>query len=240
MRIWATRALTVSALVAMAVGIAVTPALAHVTVNPSEAEPGAFTVLSFRVPTERDNASTVEFAVSFPSDQPLRSVFVRPHPGWSYEVTRAPLPTPVESGEGQITEAVSVITWRAAPDAEIKPGEYDEFAVSVGPLPEVDQLVFPAVQTYSNAEVVRWIEQPADGGEEPEFPAPVLRLGTEGSTVDTAPASPVAVDGDPEESSASTDSAARLLASIALVVGVVAGLLAGPALIRGRGRSAAN
>ena len=35
-------------------------------------------------------------------------------------------------------------------------------------------MVFKALQTYSDGNVVRWIEEPVDGGEEPEHPAPVL------------------------------------------------------------------
>jgi periplasmic copper chaperone A len=49
--------------------------------------------------------------------------------------------------------------------------------VSVGPLPsDVDSLVFKALQTYDNGEVVRWIEEETPGGAEPERPAPVLKL----------------------------------------------------------------
>lgn len=217
-----------------------TPAIAHVTVNPREAEPGGFTVLTFRVPNEREDANTVELAVAFPTDQPLRSVSVRPHPGWTYEVTREPLATPIETDDGQITEAVSVIEWRAAnADAEIKPGEYDEFSVSVGPLPEVDQLVFPTIQTYSSGEVVRWIEQPGDGGEELDFPAPVLSLTAPAPAADPQAGS-VAVNSEPSDDAATSDGTARLLAIVALVVGLLAGLLAGLALRRGGSGRAAH
>ncbi|NED89124.1 DUF1775 domain-containing protein, partial [Streptomyces sp. SID11233] len=51
------------------------------------------------------------------------------------------------------------------------------FPLSLGPLPEdADQLVFKALQTYSNKEVVRWIEEPKSDGSEPDDPAPVLVL----------------------------------------------------------------
>jgi uncharacterized protein YcnI len=65
-----------------------------------------------------------------------------------------------------ITEAVSKVTWtsRSAENA-IGPGEYDEFSVSVGFLPEDEQMVFKAVQTYDSGEVVRWIEEAAEGTE---------------------------------------------------------------------------
>jgi hypothetical protein len=47
-----------------------------------------------------------------------------------------------------------------------------------GPLPKnVNQLEFKASQTYSDGEVVQWIEPTVKGGAEPEHPAPVLKLG---------------------------------------------------------------
>ncbi|MGH9036128.1 MAG: DUF1775 domain-containing protein, partial [Acidimicrobiia bacterium] len=49
--------------------------------------------------------------------------------------------------------------------------------ISGGPLPDdVDQMTFKAVQTYASGEIVRWIEEATAGGEEPDFPAPVLHL----------------------------------------------------------------
>ena len=50
-----------------------------------------------------------------------------------------------------------------------------EFDISAGPLPEVDQIVFKALQTYSDGDVVRWIDEPT-AGVDLEHPAPVLKL----------------------------------------------------------------
>jgi uncharacterized protein YcnI len=148
------------------------PASAHVTVNPRSAEQGGYAKFSFRVPTERD-VPTTKLEVAFPTDHPLASVSVRPTPGWQAAVTRAKLATPIKSGDGDITEAVSKITWTGG---SIKPGEFQEFDVSMGPLPEADSLVFKALQTYADGQVVRWIESAEQGQAEPEHPAPVLTL----------------------------------------------------------------
>jgi uncharacterized protein YcnI len=156
--------------------LAAGPAVAHVTVNPDEAEQGGFTKLAFSTPNERDNASTVKLEVILPTDHPLAFVSVQPHPGWSYTVQRRTLAEPIEVFGSQVTEVVSSVTFSAdSPATSIGPGEFDEFNLSVGPLPEVDQIVFKAIQTYSSAEVVRWVEQ-AVGHAEPEHPAPVLHL----------------------------------------------------------------
>ena len=76
----------------------------------------------------------------------------------------------------EITEAVSKITWTAAgADTSIKAGQFQEFEVSAGPLPEVDQIIFKTLQTYSDGNIVRWIDEPTNG-QQLEHPAPVLKL----------------------------------------------------------------
>jgi len=165
------------------VGVMQAVAFAHVTVSPETATQGGYAALTFRVPNERDDASTTEIEVQLPTDSPLASVSVKPHPGWSYEITKAKLATPIEVHGAQISEVIGKITWTAADSkSAIKPGEYDEFSVSAGPLPETDRLVFKTLQHYSDGEVVRWIQEPASGADEPERPAPMLRLVPKGDT----------------------------------------------------------
>ncbi|MGN6753674.1 MAG: YcnI family copper-binding membrane protein [Intrasporangium sp.] len=151
-------------------------AQAHVTVQPGTAQQGGYGALSFRAPTEKDDASTVKVVVQFPLDTPLASVSVKPHPGWSYSVTKAALATPVTAHGQSITEAVQQVEWTAdRPEAGVKPGEFDEFTVSAGPFPETDQMVFKVLQYYSDGDVVRWIQEPAEGASL-DRPAPVLKL----------------------------------------------------------------
>lgn len=150
------------------------PASAHVTVNSASAAKGGFAKLAFRVPTESETASTTKVEVTFPAGQPLAFVSVRPNGAWVPTVEKAKLATPIKTEGGEVTEAVSKITWTGG---SIKPGEFDEFEVSAGPLPTtVDELVFKAVQTYSDGSVVRWIDEETPGGAEPEHPAPTLHL----------------------------------------------------------------
>ena len=145
-------------------------ASAHVTVNAPGATQGGFAKLTFRVPTEKD-VPTTKLEIAFPADSPLAFASVKPHAGWTYKVVKAKLATPIKSDDGDVTEAVSTITW-TADNGGIKPGEFDEFEVSAGPLPEKDTMTFKALQTYSDGSVVRWIEAGADS----EHPAPVLTL----------------------------------------------------------------
>ena len=165
-------------LVSLAAGAALvlpaTSAFAHVTVNPREAVQGRYAKLAFRVPNERDNAGTTKLEVNLPAEYPFASVSVRPQPGWTYTVEKIKLATPVKVHDNEISEAATKITWTGG---VIKPNEFNEFEVSVGPLPsDVDSVSFKALQTYDNGEVVRWIEEETPGGAEPERPAPVLKL----------------------------------------------------------------
>jgi periplasmic copper chaperone A len=231
--------LSVIALVAVGITGVAAPALAHVTVNPREAEKGGFSELVFRAPNERDNADTTKVQVFFPADHPIAFVSVRPTAGWQTQVARKKLAKPIESDDGKVTEAVSSITWTG----HLNPGEYQDFGVSVGPLPDdTDQLVFKALQTYSNGEVVRWIQLPS-GSEEPEHPAPILTLTdpASGDAADPAPTtSAVDVTATPVAQTAqvtgesNADGTARGLGAAGLALGVVAVLVA---ILLGRRRT---
>jgi uncharacterized protein YcnI len=150
------------------------PAFAHVTVAAPGAAPGGYAVATFRVPTESDTASTTKLVVQVP---PMASVSVQPVPGWTAVTKVSKLATPLQSDDGAVTSAVSQITWTAAPGSGIKPGQFQQFPVSVGPLPKSSSVSFPTIQYYSDGTVVRWIEHAAPGSKtEPDHPAPTLTL----------------------------------------------------------------
>ena len=228
----ARRAGAVASLSALAVVGSATAASAHVTANPDSAEQGSYAKVAFRVPNERDNASTVKVVVHLPAEHPLSSVSVRPTPGWKVKVEKAELPKPIEAHGATITEAVSTITWSGG---EIEPGQFQEFDVSMGQLPtNTDQMVFKADQTYSNDEVVKWEEPPVEGGAEPEHPAPVLGLVPEGGA-ETAGLTAQKKPAEPAE--ASGDGTARLLGGLGIAVGVIGAGIGGLGLTRARSRS---
>ncbi|MBD0423515.1 YcnI family protein [Streptomyces sp. TRM S81-3] len=226
------------------------PAFAHVSVQPEgPAAKGGYAVVGFKVPNERDNASTTKLEVNFPTDHPLASVMPQPVDGWKIDVTKSKLDKPLEMHGEQITQAVTKVTWTAEGKG-IEPGYFQKFPVSIGALPEdADQLVFKAIQTYSNKEVVRWIEIPQEGQEEPETPAPVLELSAaEGDAHgasdtkagdDAESAAQNTSAGSSDDSSDATDTTARVLGIVGIVVGaagVAYGVLAGRR--RGTGASA--
>ncbi|MCU1647595.1 MAG: uncharacterized protein JWN03_7870 [Nocardia sp.] len=151
-------------------------ASAHVEVSAPDAAPGGMAVLTVRVPTESATAGTVKVELTLPKDNPLAVVRSEQVPGWQVEQHRATLATPVDNGHGgKVSDYVASVTFTARDGASIGPGEFGEFKLLVGPLPHVSELVFPAIQTYSDGTVVSWIERSADGTT-PDKPAPTLRL----------------------------------------------------------------
>jgi uncharacterized protein YcnI len=235
-----TRALIVAGL---AIVVAAPIATAHVTVNPGEAPKGGFAKLAFRVPNERPDSGTTALEVNLPEDHPIANVSVRPKQGWTYQVETRQLDEPIDNHGEELSEVVSKITWTGA---VIQPGEFDEFEVSVGPLPEdTDQLLFPSLQTYQSGEVVRWIEEPLPDGEEPEHPAPLLTLvdaedehGGSGDEDDASANGEPAADsgGVTVENAATQDDvdSANILGIVGIVVGALGLLVGGIALFRRR------
>jgi periplasmic copper chaperone A len=195
------------------------PAFAHVTAQPQTAEQGSYAVIAMRVPTESDTAGTVSLQVTLPADHPITSVRTTPRPGWTATVAKAPVNPPVESHGRTITEAVRTVTWTADPGVRIGPGEFVDFPLSLGPLPtDTDRLVLPAVQTYDDGEVVAWDQPPAADGSEPERPAPSVTLTPPAGGDDTHA---VAAMADPGDVSGTTDTTARWLGGIGLLVGAL-------------------
>ena len=197
---------------------------AHVTISPNSATSGGDVRIAFRVPTESDTASTVKLEVAIPTDKPIPVVATMPMPGWTVATEKTKLATPVKTDDGDtITEAISRITWTASPAAGIKPGQFQEFPVSLESLPSSGRLVFKVLQTYSDGTVVRWIDEAGEGQPEPEHPAPVLTLARSGAD------QPLAVVDKPEP-----DSAPLYWSIAAFVLGLLGAVLGGLAFLRGR------
>ncbi len=228
------RLAVVGALAATSVVLSAGPALAHVSVDPEQAEQGGYSVVNFKVPNERDDAATTKVEVNLPADQPLASVMPQPVPGWDVKVTKSELDKPIEMHGEKIDEAVTKITWTGG---KIGKGEFQQFPVSMGELPkDADQIAFKALQTYDDDDVVRWIEEPKEGEPEPENPAPVLKLApaaASGSDAKSgAGAEQTSADGSAQakDGGSGTDTTARVLGVAGIVVGVAGvafGVLAG-------------
>jgi periplasmic copper chaperone A len=223
----------------LAVAAVVLPATAaaHVTLNPREWEAGGFARFDVRVPNERPNADTTEVTVQFPDG--LTFVSFQPKPGWKRTIEMETLDEPIEVFGEEITEQVASVTWSGG---VIKPGEFDEFGVSFR-VPETpgESLMFPSLQTYSNGEVVRWV----DPDPEAETPAPQVAVlpppeeeaaAEETTTEETGAAAETTTEETaavPAVSSGDDDDSTSTVALIFGIAGLAAGLIAlGVALFR--------
>jgi uncharacterized protein YcnI len=185
-----TRAGLLTAAVGTALLASTVPASAHVTIQPGSLEGGDFSVVAVRVPNERDDASTTRLRVILPDDQPLGSVQTTPLPGWRVTTAQRKLDQPLDFFGAKLTSVVSEVTWTATAGG-VRPGQFQDFPLSLGQLPESGDLVFKAVQTYSNGEKVAWNQEAVDDAAEPEHPAPVLTVtapGTGPTAIDAADA----------------------------------------------------
>lgn len=147
-------------------------AQAHIIVSPRSAPMGADVAVTFRVPNERLRTNTTAVVVVLPRDEPLPVVAVDPQPGWAVRIATRHLAAPMATGHGPIRDVVDEITWSGG---RIMPGASHTFTIHIGPLPpHAGPLYFKTLQRYANGEVVRWIDLPQPGEDEPANPAPVL------------------------------------------------------------------
>ncbi len=204
-------------------------AQAHVTLQPSEAAAGSFTVLDVRVPNETDNANTTKVDVQLPPG--FIEASYQPVPGWSVKVIKQKLPKPVQTDDGPVSEQVREMVWTGDGGAgKIAPGQFQDFPISVQiPGKEGDTLTFKAIQTYDNGEVVRWIGPPS--AEEPAPQVQVTAPEPEGGHADTS----TTAGSSGEHGSSDSDSASKGLGIAALILGGLGLLAGGVALVRTRG-----
>ena len=206
-------ALAAAAMLAIFAGTA----QAHVTVHPSSAAPNSFQELTFQAPNESANARFVKLVVHLPSAHPLASLSPRALDGWSITTEKAKLPQPITTDDGTATEYTSQVTWTADTGGGIAPEQYQDFAISAGPLPDSGMLIFTVDQYYSDGTVVHWDQTAPAGRPEPDHPAPILAV-------------------NPPAPSNASDGLARGIGAAGLGVGLVA-LLSGFVVAQRSGRS---
>ncbi len=210
-------------------------ATAHVTVDPPSAPQGGTVKLSFLAPNEEPPATVTRLQIFFPvpPETPIPTVTVEPKPGWTFHLTNLHLAKPIVTDDGSIAEIVSEIDWKADnAAAAIGANEFGEFTIDADGLPDnSSQVVFKALQTYSNGQIVRWIDPVTPGQDEPAHPTPILQLTNPNASTGAATRTAATV------TSSAKDNSARVLAIAALIVGVMA-LLGVGALAMKRRRSA--
>jgi uncharacterized protein YcnI len=209
-------------------------AAAHVTVSPSSLPQGTSdAVLTFRVPNESTTASVVALKIQFPLSHPIVLLNPEAGSGWNVSVHMVKLPKPITTDDGTFTSTTSEIDWSGG---SIPVGQFGEFNVLAQGIPTgASELVFKAIQSYSDGTVVSWIQVPDRAVPEPPHPAPTITLtaagGGSSSTSTSAPAQQTG-----SASAVVSSSGTNALDVAALVVSAFAAVLALLAVWLGRPR----
>lgn len=196
-----TRLGAVTALAGTALLLNAGAASAHVTVDPTVTDSGAYTVLTFSNGHGCEGSPTTELTISIPDG--IYSVSPTRQPYYDIEKVMEELDEPVDDGHGgQYTERVSEVVYTA--NTPLPDGQRDAFELSLK-LPEDEagtKLEFPAIQTCEEGETA-WIEETVEGEPEPDTPAPFIVLTEAGGEADAASA------GEAEDASTTDDAAAE-------------------------------
>ena len=235
---------------AVVLGALLVPASAgaHISLHPNTIPAGAFATLDVRVPGEQEGAYVKKVDMQLPPG--FIGVDYANVPGWSTKVIESKLATPVTEDGETIDTQVSQIVWTwTGPSGKVENGQFINFPLSVA-IPDSANgkaLEFKTVQTYSNGQVVHWIEPSLEA----EHPAPRINVTAKGGLVEEvagdeagpasgqAGSSAAASSGTPTSSS-SAGSSDEGLAIAALIVAVLALAAGAMALIRLRGSRAAG
>ena len=218
-------------------------AQAHVSIHPNTIPAGAFATLDVRVPGEQEGAYVSEVDMLFP--QGFTGVDYEKVPGWSTRVIESKLAQPITQDGETIDTEVSRIVWTwTGPAGKVGNGQFLDFPLSLAIPPDAagSALEFRTVQSYSNGQVVHWIDPSLSA----EHPSPRINVTTKGGAIEdvageeAGPAAGQTGSGSsataPVTSTAQSNGAAsKTLGIVALILGTL-GLIAGSwAIARTRG-----
>jgi len=163
-------------LAALAAGAFASPALAHVTLEKSEAPVGAAYKAVFRVPHGCEGAPTNVVRVQIPEG--VISVKPMPKAGWTLEKVKGKYENTYDYYGTPTSEGTKEVVWRGGSLAD---DEYDEFILRGYLTPGLkvgEMLYFPVVQECPEGKAERWLEIPAAGqsSDDLEYPAPGVKL----------------------------------------------------------------
>ncbi|MEJ3743641.1 DUF1775 domain-containing protein [Actinomycetes bacterium KLBMP 9797] len=146
------------------------PAVAGVTITPTEAPRGQGVKVTFQIPEERPGAQTTKVELVVPRETPIGEVYPMSSNDWAPITTVRDLSAPVAGLHGTTSQVTDRITWTRV-SGRAAAGQAIPLIVSMGPMPvQGDQVVFELVQTYSDGTVVRW------GAADPAHPAVTIKL----------------------------------------------------------------
>ena len=160
--------------------IAPASAQAHISLHPNTIPAGAFATLDVRVPGEQEGAYVKKVDVLFPAG--FTGVDYENVPGWSTRVIEEKLATPIKEDGETIDTEVSQIAWTwTGPLGKVSDNQFINFPLSLA-IPENTSgksLEFRTVQTYSNGQMIHWIDPSLTA----EHPSPRINVTAKGGVI---------------------------------------------------------
>ncbi|RNL61276.1 DUF1775 domain-containing protein [Nocardioides marmoriginsengisoli] len=153
--------------------LAVGPALAHVSITPGEAAAGDYTVATLSVPHGCDGTATTSVTIQIPEE--INAVTPTRNALWDVKKNLVKLATPIKDAHGnEITERVGTVVYTAK--SPLPDGYRDAFELSFQVPDAVGKtLAFPTLQKCEKGQT-DWVEVVEEGAEEPEHPAPIIKV----------------------------------------------------------------
>jgi uncharacterized protein YcnI len=226
--------------------IAPTAAQAHISLHPNTIPAGAFVTLDVRVPGEQEGAYVKKVDMLLPAG--FTSVNYENVPGWTTKVVSEKLSRPIQTDSGPVDEQVSRLVWTwTGPLGQVNNNQFINFPLSIAMPSNVagQALQFKTIQTYSNGQIVHWIDPSLSA----EHPAPTVNITAKGGVIqDVAGEEAGPAPGQTVASTAPVGSATQAKSSAgaskglgiaALILGAL-GLIAGLAALATRRRAAAR
>jgi len=185
-------------------------ASAHVSVGPKETSQGAYQMFTVKVPSEKEDVSTTKIQVLIPEEVNISRF--EPKPGWTYEIQK--------DGSDKITS----VTWTTEGEG-LTATEFGQFNMNGKVGDKATEIIWKAIQTYSDGSVVEWVE-----AEEANYPASVTVVnpsdasahGHGEKTTDTDATTEEKVTEEVKETSASASNTPLYISIAALIAGLIA------------------
>jgi uncharacterized protein YcnI len=169
------RRLTIATAAVAACALLPAVAQAHVSFHPNAIPQGADVTTYVRVPNEVDHADISSVAIKLPNG--VLSALGDPPPGWSFRARTRELAKPIKTPDGVVSTEVGEVDFTGG---HTPPGQFANLALTFSLPASAKQgsvISLPTVQTYSNGEVVRWIDPSAAD----EHPAPTIDVTAPGT-----------------------------------------------------------
>lgn len=174
----------------LAVLVAAAPAAAQVSIVPDRVDGGGTHTFAFRLANERTDTKSTRLELIFPPTPPVAYVKVDAPPGWTATVRSRPVNPPIEAGGTVIREVADALVLEGG---AVAPRQFEQFLVTMGPLPAEGRLLFQAAQTFANGTVAHWNQATS--------PAPAITFGS-------GPAAPAAAEAGGQQPVPAADAAA--------------------------------